>query len=359
MTSFFAAHPTSARSAAASLGQVAALLSLLWSGGLHAAPKTDLVILVNGDRITGEVKELERGILSYSTDFIGTIRIEWEKVAQLQSGQLFEVELTDGSKMYGRPKRLGDPGALALEDESDGGVRPVPLDHAIRIAALDEGRFRDRLDGYLNIGWSAAAANAQSQLSLGAGVTYRDEIRLWDVDYSSASSESDSSPSSSSQALNIVQRRFLRERWYWAGAGTYQTNDELGLDLRLLVGGGFGRYFIQTAHQELAASAGLAVSREEFADGQQQESLEGFLAGTYDLFKFRDPEIDISTGLRVFPSFTVSGRVRTDADVTMTYEIITDFTYQLSFTRTYDSEPQSAGATESDWSVFTSLGYKF
>ena len=65
-------------SPAALLGQLAGVLSLLWSGGLHAAPKTDVVILVNGDRITGEVKALEKGILSYSTDSIGTISIEWE-----------------------------------------------------------------------------------------------------------------------------------------------------------------------------------------------------------------------------------------------------------------------------------------
>ena len=55
----------------------------------------------------------------------------------------------------------------------------------------------------------------------------------------------------------------------------------------------------------------------------------------------------------------MSGRVRTDADVTISYEFIKDFTYQLSFTHAYDSEPQSVGATESDWSLFTSLGYQF
>ena len=81
---------------------------MLWSGGLCAAPKTDVVILVNGDHITGEVKRTVQGILSYSTDFIGKISIEWQKVVQLQSGQVLEVELLDGTKLYGRPKSFGD-----------------------------------------------------------------------------------------------------------------------------------------------------------------------------------------------------------------------------------------------------------
>ena len=359
MTSCLADPRRSASTVAALLCPLAGVLSVLWSVGLCAAPKTDVVILVNGDHITGEVKELQRGILSYSTDFMGTISIEWQKVAQLQSGQVLEVELMDGTKLYGRPKSLGDPGALALEDERTGGVRQVPLDQAVRIATLDQGRFRDRLDGYLDLGWSAAAADDVSQLSVDAGLTYRDEIRQWEFDYTASHSKSEATPASSSQTLSIEQRRFLRERWFWSGAGSFQTNDQLGLDLRLLLGGGFGRYLIQTARQELVAGVGLAVSRERFSDGQDQDSLEGVLLGSYDLFKFRDPEIDISTELKVYPSFTVSGRVRTDAHITVSYEFIKDFTYKLSFTHAYDSEPQSVDAPKSDWSLFTSLGYEF
>ena len=138
-------------------------LALLWSAQIVAAPKTDVVVLINGDRITGEVKELERGILSYSTDFMGILRIEWGKIAQLRSDQLLEIELLDGTRMHGRPTQLGERGAMHLEADQGGAVRRVPLDSAARIAALDEGQLRDRLDSYLSFGWSAAAANDVSQ----------------------------------------------------------------------------------------------------------------------------------------------------------------------------------------------------
>ena len=47
---------------------------------IYAADKTDIVTLVNGDRLTGEIVELDRGRLVFRTDSEGTIYIEWDKV---------------------------------------------------------------------------------------------------------------------------------------------------------------------------------------------------------------------------------------------------------------------------------------
>ena len=194
---------------------------------------------------------------------------------------------------------------------------------------------------------------------MAAGLTYRDPVRLWNFSYEFARSESEANPRSESQTLEIDQRRFLRNRWVWIGGGNISTNDELGLDLRVLLGGGIGRYLFQTPQQEVFAAAGIGVSREEFSDGQTQESIEGILTASYDLYSFDAPEIDVLMELTVYPSFTVSGRVRTDAGIQMRYEIIDDLYYELSLQHSYDSEPQSVGATNSDWSVVTSLGYSF
>jgi len=333
--------------------------ALLHSAETMAAPKTDVIVLVNGDQLTGEIKLVERGILSFSTDFMGTLKIEWDKVAQLRSNQLMEIEFLDGTRTVGRPMEFDEQGALQIASASGGDTRSVRLDSTARIAALDEGKIRNRLDGYISFGWSAAAANDVSQLNMDAGLTYRDELRLWDFTYEASRSETDTSSSAQSQTLAIDQRRFLRDRWFWSGGGNIATNDELGLDLRLLLGRGIGRNFFQTQQQEFYAALGVGVSREEFADGQTQESVEGILALSYDIFRFDTPEVDVSADLTVYPSFTVSGRVRTDASIQIRYEIIEDLFYRLSLNHTYDNEPQSVDATTVDWSFVTSLGYSF
>ena len=55
------------------------LLLVLASTSALGAPKTDTVVFHNGDRLTGEVKGLDRGQLSFDTDATGTIAIEWAR----------------------------------------------------------------------------------------------------------------------------------------------------------------------------------------------------------------------------------------------------------------------------------------
>jgi len=68
---------------------------------LAKAEKTDVIILKNGDRITGEIKNLEAGILQYKTDTMGTVNIEWRFISEIISDTNQSVELTDGTRMHG------------------------------------------------------------------------------------------------------------------------------------------------------------------------------------------------------------------------------------------------------------------
>ncbi len=69
------------------------------------AQKTDIVVLKNGDRITGEVIVVKFGKLKYSTDDVGTIFIEWDKVIFLKSKSHYEVEAEAGDKYFGTVAR--------------------------------------------------------------------------------------------------------------------------------------------------------------------------------------------------------------------------------------------------------------
>src|SRR5215210_738140 len=90
-----------------------ALLVFLVAPGVASGQKTDSVWIRNGDRITGEVKSLARALLEYSTDDLGTVYIEWEKVERISSPTNFEVYLKSGAKFYGN-LGLAAPGRVII-----------------------------------------------------------------------------------------------------------------------------------------------------------------------------------------------------------------------------------------------------
>ena len=64
------------------------------------AQKTDSITLVNGDRITCEIKLLDKGRLQVSTDDLGTIYVEWDKVASVTANRTFRVVTSSGLRPH-------------------------------------------------------------------------------------------------------------------------------------------------------------------------------------------------------------------------------------------------------------------
>ncbi len=71
----------------------------------------DVVVFKNGDRLSGEVKSLGRGRLTFKTDATGTIKVEWDEVAFLQVDQHVQVEVQSGSALFWAHQQAGDRGA--------------------------------------------------------------------------------------------------------------------------------------------------------------------------------------------------------------------------------------------------------
>ena len=72
-------------------------------------------MLDNGNRITCEIKLLDRGRLKIGTHALDTVTVYWERVVAVASPRLFEVEVESGSRDFG-----------ALEELAPGRVRVAP-----------------------------------------------------------------------------------------------------------------------------------------------------------------------------------------------------------------------------------------
>ena len=60
----------------------------------------------------------------------------------------------------------------------------------------------------------------------------------------------------------------------------------------------------------------------------------------------------------MFPSLSQAGRVRSQTDVRLTYEVFNDFNAGIRFSDTFDSRPPE-GATKNDYIVTLTIGWSY
>lgn len=336
----------------------AGVLLLGWAAPASAAPKTDVVVLENGDRITGEVKGMQQGQLEFKTDAAGTLFIEWARIVSLRTDQFVQVELQSGLRLSGVAPKPGDERTLVLLD-GDGKPQQASFATIVRLDPIERGHILQRLDGYVTAGYNYTKSNDLQQLTLAAGVGSRTELREWSLDGSATVTSQDGNDDSNRYSLGGWWRRLMPDRWFLQGFGGFESNDELALDLRGMAGGAYGRYLVQTQRQEWAAYTGLAYTREKYQGEEQQDSLEAVIGTQYSFFRFDSPEASVDATLNVFPSLTESGRVRSEGKLRSRYELVNDLFFEVSLYGSYDSDPGEQAESNSDYGLTTSLGYTF
>ncbi len=326
---------------------------------VHAAPKTDIVYFTNGDRLTGEIKGLEKGKLELSTSTAGTVDIEWDKVAHIETNQYLRVETSSGARYHGSVPQAQQPGSIRLSADGEATAEPLVLANVVRIAPIEYGSLARRLDGYLTVGFNYAKADNQTEFDFSGGLSSRNEIREWSLDGQATLNAQSTARTTSMYDVTLANRRFMRDRWFQAYFGTVQGNEELGLDIREILGAGVGRYLVQDLHHEWSVVAGLAYDREDFEGEPTRNSAEGVLWTQYSFFRYDTPKRSVDVGLAVFPSLTESGRIRAEADVDWRIELVEDFFFDMSVYGSYDSEADPEAPSNVDYGVTTSLGYSF
>lgn len=335
---------------------LAALMACLGEAAL--AEKTDVIYMRNGDRVTCEIKRLERGQLKVSTDGMGTIYIEWEDIAQLVSREIYVVELQSGERVQGTLAMPYDDGTL-LVAEGDS-TRRLAMSDIVWLDPLRLGQavFK-RWDGSVSAGFDTTKASSITSITANFDARLRAEKYLLNFDGSWYTRSQDEAEDTTRATFSSTYRRYLADRWYWAVLGGLERNDELGIDLRVLGGGGYGRFLRQTGRSLWSITGGAVVNQEQRAGTENSETnVEALLATDFSFYTYDTPKTSLGTRLFVFPSLTESGRVRINLDIGLRREIITDFFVELSLYDSYDSEPPIEGE-KNDYGIVTSIGYTF
>jgi len=286
---------------------------------------------------------------------MGTVYIEWDKVAAVTSPSLFNVELTDGTRRVGSlgPGQAGfiriALGDLAIEYD---------IMRVVQIRRLRE-HFLSRLDGNITLGASYTQSSGVGQGSVSVDVRTRRERFEANTSFDTTVTVQADQPDSSRTALSLGYSRYLKNRWFVPATGKFERNTDLGLNLRSSVGTGIGRYLVQTNRALMGAAAGVVVTQEIPVSGDTTTDIEASLGLSISYFTYDTPKTSFTLNVAAFPSLNVGGRVRVELDTSLNREIVSDFTVGFTVYNSYDSKPPTEGAKKNDIGVTLNVGWVF
>jgi hypothetical protein len=327
---------------------------------LAAAPllaqKTDVIELEGGDRITGEIKEYDQGRLTVDTAHSSWIKIKWSLVRAITSDKIFDVETIDGVHHFGTLSPSDPRGKLTIGTGPD--ALTVGFFDVFDITPVYQ-TFWKRWEGSLDLGFNYTQSSNLTQFNLDFGATYRMTDWQLRTSLSSFFSRQNGVTGAERGSFGVIYDRVLPNRWILEGGTGLDRNIQLGLKIREFVGVGAGRYIIQTNQTQLQPYIGVTANHEVPVEGNTIDSAEGVVGCRYTYFMYDFPKLTLSSTAQVFPSFTVSGRVRVEFNASVRREIISDFYMSLSLFDSFDSKDPTTDKPLNDWGPTVSIGWQF
>jgi hypothetical protein len=290
-----------------------------------AQPRTDVVTLANGDRITGEVVRLDRGRLEFKTDDAGTLYLEWDKLVSLVTKRLVEVTTTDGRLYLGSIAQSTDRTMAVVSGDSS---ESLPMADVTVISTIGRSFWR-KLDGSIDAGFNYTRSSGVAQLNLNWDTLYRQP------------------------------RRYLRPRWFVIGGARFERNESLGLELRSQVATAIGPRLVNTNRAQLTVGAGLAFNDEQGVDVEPTQNLEALFVFRHSYFTYDQPRTNTDLSVQYYPSLSSIGRQRLQLDASGKREFLKDLFLALSLFYSVDSEPPNPDADKYDVGVVASIGWTY
>lgn len=332
------------------------LILMLGFSTAYAGSKTDVVILENGDRVTGEIKNLEAGLLELKTDTMGTVHIEWRFISELISDKTLSVEDSKGNRWLGSLQKPEEGDHIVVNNF----MGPIDLQPSEVVAVWPvAATFLDKMDLKVSLGFDYSQSTDITKFNLGVDFSHRSNERITDASLRSDITRQTSGDDQSRQELDFSQQYLRDNQKFRTWMVGLESNEALGVDLRLYGGGALGKYFAKTNNKLFYISGGLLVTQENPQSASAETNLEAIGSVRYRYFRYAKPERNFDTTFSIFPSLTDFGRVRASMRSTFRLEFFSDLFWAMEIYATHDSQPLSEDVDKTDYGVITSVGWSY
>ena len=344
--------------------------------------QADQLVLKNGDVLTGKVLHKSGDVLTFGTSYAGTLKVRWAAVLSVTTDQPVKVMLDDlsfydanmaaaGEGIVGLEVAAKAPNAVdervdergvetdAKASEVETTVAERDLREVLYINPTPEESGKGyRLAGRANFAFSKARGNTENeQLHGDAEIVMRSKMYRYVLGGEAIRASDDGDVSASSARLYTNYDWFFRPKMFLYAKGSLERDRFKDIDLRSVIGGGYGYQWIENDTTKLAARGGLDyVNIDHYDADYEQFAAFGWNVDFTHRLLFVPVELfhnqDGYRGLNSEGSIVL--KTRTGVRVPLSYGF--NATAQLNVD--WESEP-APGREKTDKTVLLGLGYEF
>ncbi len=308
------------------------------------------IVLADGSRVVGEVLGLDDAEdLRVDTEHMGVVEIDWDAVRSIDNTGVLEIELFDGSRIYG---------SLSVDGNSvragAGDMRTIPRDDVFHIEEYNQ-TFQDAVELYTDLGMNLVRGNnIVTQISTGAGLRYDGERFETSLDATAIVNEQVDGTDTRRTTIRSGYTWKLHDSWTLRGFYSFESDEQQGLDSRTLLGATIGNRIVNNRRVRLELYSGLALNTEDFEISPKSDSLEGVLGTTVRWRSAND--VDLDATLTVLPNLEQSGRTRAQFDGSISIDLWGDLDFKTTVYNRYDSDPPE-GNSKNDYGTTVGLSW--
>jgi hypothetical protein len=337
--------------------------ALLTATCLFARESADVIVMKNGDHITGKIKSLNSGALSVSLDYVdGTISVDWSKVTRVDSNQLFVVLTQSGSSYEGTlvtSNGTPDQAVKIQVTQATGNKVEIERSKIVRMTQTSE-KIHERFSGELDLGVIHSKGNQATQYNFGTDVQYLRERWGAEATYNSSLSSNSGSTTSTRNQLGLTDYHLVKRNYFYESLGSFLQSSVQGIRLQTTLGGGLGYFFKNTNRTRIAVLGGLAWQNTDYTGSvvpQTAHNVAAALVATeIKLFMFKKTNLDVTAAL--LPALSDPGRVRFNTNASYYLKLFGNLSWNLSFYGNWDNQPPP-GFSGSDYGSSSGLTWTF
>src|SRR3954466_1455986 len=327
-----------------------------------AREKTDVIVMKNGDRITGEVKRLENGVLKVDLDYVdGTLSIRWLKAARLESKALFLVQLEDGNIFSGKVITSQGPIPLSIEIQpEDQQSFRIEESRVVRMTQTSEALLH-RFSANVTLGATYSKGNNATQYNIGSVVDYTEVRWGGSLNYSSNLASNTGATTTTRNQVDLAAYRLLRwQNYFYQGTAGFLQSSVQGIDRQTTLGMGIGRYVKNSNLIRFTILGGLGWQRinyvPEVSIQRMQDTAVGLISSNLEVFSFKKTRLKVYGTLA--PALSQRGRLFSRLNATYYLSVFGKVDWNFSFYGSWDTQPP-AHLPSSDYGTSTGLSYTF